>query len=122
MDRIVLSGMRFEGRHGVSEEERELPQTFEVDLEVEADLAAAAVSDDLGETIDYGPLVAIVQRSVERASVRLLERLAGLIADDVLAASPQARGVRVRVRKLAVPLEVDMDHAMVELVRERRTD
>src|SRR5216684_1288819 len=39
MDRIVLQGMSFSGRHGVRPAEREHAQDFEVDIDMEADLA-----------------------------------------------------------------------------------
>jgi dihydroneopterin aldolase len=91
----------------------------EVDLEVETDLAAAGVSDALAETVDYGPLVALVGRSVEGGVFRLLEGLAGSIARGALDADPRIEAVTVRVRKLAVPLDVDMDHAEVQISRRR---
>jgi dihydroneopterin aldolase len=120
MDRITLSSMRFEGCLGVSEEERTLPQLVEVDLEVEADLAAASSSDALADTIDYVPLVEMAQGIVEGGSHQLLEGLAGAIARRALESAPGARAVTVRVRKLAVPMDVDMDHVQVEVRRERR--
>ena len=117
-DRITLSGMRFEGHHGVSEEERMLAQPLEVDLEVEADLARAGRTDDVADTIDYGPLVVLCAGVVERNSFRLLETIAETIADRVLETTP-AVAVTVRVRKLAVPVDADLDWAQVELRRER---
>jgi dihydroneopterin aldolase len=120
MDRVTLSSMRYEGRLGATEEERSLPQLVEVDLEVEADLAAACESDALEDTVDYGPLVELTGRTVEGGSYRLLEGLAGAIARQALLASPRISAVTVRVRKLAVPLDADMDHAQVEIRRERR--
>lgn len=119
MDRITLTGMRYEGRLGATEEERSLPQLVEIDLEVEADLSAAASSDALEDTVDYGPLVGLTARTVERGSYKLLEGLAGALVDGALSAAPAARAVTVRVRKLAVPMDVDMDHAQVELRRQR---
>jgi dihydroneopterin aldolase len=119
MDRITLHGMRFEGRLGVSDEERGLPQLVEVDLVVEADLDAAIRSDALQDTIDYGPLVELVRGEVEERDHRLLEGLAGALAQAVLQGSSRIGAVTIRVRKLAVPLDVDMDHAEVELRRER---
>lgn len=119
MDRIILRAMRLEGRLGVSEEERALPQLVEVDLEAEIDLAIASASDDLADSVDYGPLVALTTRAVEEGDYRLLEGLAGSIARQALASAPAIRAVTVRVRKLAVPLDVDMDHAEVEIRRER---
>jgi dihydroneopterin aldolase len=119
MDRITLSSMRYEGHIGASEEEQLFPQMLEVDLVLEADLSAAAMSDDLAETIDYGPLVALTERTVEGGTFRLLEGLAGALARDVLAADARILSVSVRVRKLAVPLDVAMDHVEVEIRRGR---
>ncbi len=119
MDRITLSSMRYEGLIGATEEERLFPQMLEVDLVIEADLSAAAASDALGDTIDYGPLVALTERTVEGGRFTLLEGLAGRLASSVLDAAPAVAAVTVRVRKLAVPMDVSMDFAEVEIHRER---
>jgi dihydroneopterin aldolase len=119
MDRITLSSMRFEGLLGATPEERTFPQMIEVDLVIEADLHAAAMSDALADTVDYGPLVALTERTVEGSSFTLLEGLAGALATATLEQSAAISAVTVRVRKLAVPLDVSMDHAQVELRRER---
>lgn len=115
-DTILLAGMRFEGIHGVSDEERLFPQVLEVDLEVTLDLARAAGSDELGDTLDYGDLVEVCRRVVEEGSQRLLEAVAGAIANEVVG-RPGVEAVTVRVRKPAVPLDVVMDFAQVELRR-----
>jgi dihydroneopterin aldolase len=117
-DTILLQGIRLEGRHGASDDERSMPQLFEVDLVVEADLAPAARSDELADTVDYGLLVEICRTTVETGSYRLLERIAGTIAERVLA-TPGVLACTVRVRKLAVPIDADMDHAQVEIRRTR---
>ena len=119
MDRITLSSMRYEGLVGATEEERAFPQMLEVDLVVEADLAAACASDALADTVDYGPLVALTERTVEQGRFTLLEGLAGALASGVLEASPAVAAVTVRVRKLAVPMDVSMDHAEVVIRRQR---
>ncbi len=120
-DRILLERMRFEGRHGVGDEEREFPQEIEVDLEVETDLARAGASDDLAATIDYGPLIRLCRRVIEERSFHLLEAIADTIASAVLV-STGATAVTVRVRKLAVPVDADLDFAQVEVRRERPGD
>jgi dihydroneopterin aldolase len=119
MDRITLSSMRYECRIGASEEERSFPQMLEIDLLVEADLSAAAASDALADTIDYGPLVTLVGRITEDGSYATLEGLAGTLVQGVLETAPKAAAVTARVRKLAVPMDVSMDHAEVEIRRER---
>lgn len=120
MDRITLSAMRYEGQLGATEIERAMPQLVEVDLEVETDLGAASDSDALADTVDYAPLVELTERTVERGHFTLLEGLAGALARGALQVSPRIEAVTVRVRKLAVPMDVDMDHAQVEIRRERR--
>lgn len=102
-DAIRLVGMRFLGRHGVTLEERMEPQPLEVDVRLEADLAAAAASDELADTIDYASVFTRVAGIVEGQSFRLLEALAGAIADAILA-DTTATGVEVRVRKPKAPL------------------
>ena len=119
MDRITLSSMRYECLIGATEEERTFPQMLEIDLVIEADLAAAATSDALADTIDYGPLVSITERTTEGGRFTTLEGLAGALVRSVLEAAPKAFAVTVRVRKLGVPMDVSMDHAEVEIRRER---
>jgi len=117
-DRIVLSGMRFEGRHGATEEERELPQLIELDVELWLDVAAAGRTDDLAATVDYGPVIELCRDVVERRSFRLLEAIAEATAAAVLHGT-LAQSVVVRVRKLAVPVDADLDFAGVEIQRGR---
>jgi dihydroneopterin aldolase len=96
-----------------------MPQLLEVDVELEADLSRASRSDRLEDTVDYGPLIATVRSVVEGRSFRLLEAIAGAIADEVLGVT--AGPVTVRVRKLAVPVDADLDHAQVSITRSRGT-
>ena len=119
MDRITLSSMRYECHIGATPDERSFPQLLEVDVVVEADLSAAASSDALADTTDYGPLVSLTERTVEGGSYATLEGLAGTLLRGLVEAAPNVSAVTVRVRKLAVPMDVSMDHAEVELRRER---
>jgi dihydroneopterin aldolase len=119
-DRILVRGLRLEGRVGVSDEERAMRQLLELDIELEADLSAAARSDDLNDTVNYGPMIELCQGTLERGEFKLLEALAGTLVDRALAAAPLASAaVTVRVRKLAVPVDADLDYAQVELRRAR---
>ena len=118
-DRIVLTNMVFQGRHGVGEEERAQPQPFEVDVELHLDLRDAGASDELEQTVDYRQVFEIARSVIEGPSRQLIEALGEAIADRVLAAG-RARGTReviVRVRKPRVPLPGPIDHAEVEILR-----
>ena len=55
-DRIELRGLTVRGNHGVFDHERRDGQDFVVDITVWIDLASAAASDDLADTLDYGAL------------------------------------------------------------------
>ena len=120
-DRLSLLGMRFEGRHGVLPAEKLNAQRFEVDLVLHADLDPAARSDDLARTVNYAELFALVQRIVEGPSFELIEALAGVIADAVLAATDASMvsGVEVRVRKPDAPIDGAFDTVEAALVRRR---
>ena len=118
-DRIVLTNLQVEGVGGVHDWEREAPQPWEVDVELVLDLRAAGVNDDLGRTIDYGPVARLVKAVIEERGFRLIESFAEAIAQDVLAAYPSVDEVVVRVRKPAVQLAVPVDHAAVGITRRR---
>ncbi len=98
MDRILLEGMSFQGRHGVRPEERERPQEFKVDIEVDTDLSEPGKSDRIDDTIDYRQIRAIAKEVIEGESQKLLETLAARIAEKVLLLRRVA-GVSVRIAK-----------------------
>ena len=122
-DRLSLLDMRFEGRHGALEGERDAPQPFEVDVILHADLSLADEGDELETTVDYRDVAALARAVVEGPSVTLIETLAGDIARDVLAATDPAvvDAVEVSVRKPAAPLEVELETVEVTLLRRRAT-
>ena len=119
-DRITLRGMRFLGRHGVQLEERMEPQPFEVDVIQHGDLSTPAASDDLADTVDYGAVFMLVAEIVEGRSFRLIEALAGAIADAVLAGFV-VDDVEVRVRKPKAPLPGAFEAVEARLRRRRQT-
>jgi dihydroneopterin aldolase len=120
-DRLALRGMRFDARHGVLPHEKVEPQPFEVDVILHADLARAAETDALEDTVDYSAISQLVGTIVTGPSFDLIEGLAGAIASAVLAATEPALvgAVEVRVRKPEAPLEAELDTVEAALVRRR---
>jgi len=118
-DRISVRGMRFLGRHGVRLEERMEPQPIEVDLRLDVSLARAAASDELADTVDYSATFDTVREIVEGRSFRLIEALAGAIAEAILTGYP-VDAVEVRVRKPKAPLPGPFDTVEVQVTRERQ--
>ena len=91
-DRIVLSGVRGRGFHGVFEHERREGQEFVVDVALTVDLAAAGASDDLVDTVNYGEIGAAALARIEGEPFDLIERLAEVIAGDALSHSAVDEG------------------------------
>jgi dihydroneopterin aldolase len=118
-DLIELRGLRALGVIGVCREERERAQPFEVDLDLYVDLAAAGRSDELGDTVDYGAVIAIADTVVRTEQHLLLERVSQRIADDVLAFDPRIDAVRVVIRKLRPPVPQDVATTAVSITRRR---
>lgn len=116
--------MRFDGRHGVLPEEKGVPQPFEVDVVLHADLSTAAERDELEATVDYAELQRLVETHVTGSrSHDLIESLAGAIASAVLDNTDAGivDGVEVRVRKPRAPLPTPFETVEATLVR-RRSD
>ncbi len=117
-DRIEVRTLRLLGVHGLLPDERNRPQPFEIDLDLVVDMAAAAASDDLADTVDYGAVIDATAAVVAGAPHDLLESLAGAIADAVLV-DAQVTAVTVAVRKLRPPVPHDVASTGVRLTRSR---
>ena len=102
-DRIELRGLTVRGNHGVFEHERRDGQDFVVDITVWIDLAAAAASDDLADTLDYGALAQRAADIVAGPPRNLIETVAAEIADDVMA-DERVHAVEVVVHKPRAPI------------------
>lgn len=118
-DRIELRGLRQVAFVGALPEEQERKQPIEVDIDVEADLVAAGLSDELGDTIDYGLLCDVVETVIDEGHVQLLERLAQVMADRLLATDTRIDSVTVAVRKLRPPVAQDLATSGVRIQRRR---
>ncbi|MFN8034537.1 MAG: dihydroneopterin aldolase [Acidimicrobiia bacterium] len=114
MGRIVISGLRELGTHGVLPEEQARPQPFEVDVEMEVDLGRAGESDELEDTVDYSAIAEAVSRVISSERYHLLERLAARIA-EVCRSDERVTAVEVTVRKLQPPVRAMVDHVGVRV-------
>ena len=121
MDRILLNGLVFFGRHGCRDAERELGQKFLVDIELEADLRVACESDSLDDTVDYVALYNAAREVIEGEPARLLESLAQRIADFALM-DERVQSAWVRIRKPQVAMPGVLDYLGVEITRGRDED
>jgi dihydroneopterin aldolase len=95
---VEVEGLELFGHHGADEEERTRGQTFLYDVRLE--VADAAGSDRLGDTVDYVAVAELVKDVSDGRQYHLLEALSSAVADAIVERFSVER-VRVRVRKPA---------------------
>jgi dihydroneopterin aldolase len=112
-----LHNLRIDCIVGIYPHEREKPQPVFLDLEVDYDFAAAALSDDVSHAVDYDQIVRMVTELAQARKFQLLETLAEEAAALVLERLPVIQTVRLEIRKPeAVPAAAN---SFVRLARER---
>ena len=80
MDKIFLDELKIETIIGIWEWERKIRQTVIIDLEMSADIAKAAATDDVADTLNYKSVAKRLQQFVGESSFQLVETLAERIA------------------------------------------
>ncbi|RKX26575.1 MAG: dihydroneopterin aldolase [Candidatus Zixiibacteriota bacterium] len=115
-DIIRLTGLSFYGYHGVSAAEKETGHAFEVDCELEVDIARAGHSDQLTDTVDYSEVYATIKDVVEGKAYALVEGLASELA-TLLLDRFAVYSVTLRVRKLHPPIAGPAKHIEIEVTR-----
>lgn len=111
---ITLCHVRFYARHGVMPQEREVGGWFLVTLRVGYPLAQAMQSDEVGDTLNYTALHALLKREMAQPS-NLLEHVAQRIATAVEATFPLVDAIDLEITKENPPIGADCDGASVEI-------
>ena len=81
VSRLFLTGIRASGHHGARPGEKDEPQPFVIDLDLEVDV----VEDTIEATADYRGITEAARGVVQDRSFDLIEVMAQAIADGVLA-------------------------------------
>ena len=115
-DELSVTGIECFAHHGVFEHERREGQTFLVDVTLGVDVRAAAASDDLHDTVDYGSLVARVRAAVESDPVDLIETLAERIS-GVCLRDDRVHWARVTVHKPDAPIDATFADVTLTITR-----
>jgi dihydroneopterin aldolase len=102
--KLFLSGIRAEGRHGARPGEKDEPQPFVVDLDIDVTVSG----DDLVATADYRAITETVRSVVQERSFDLIEVLARAVAAAVLSLDNVTRVTAV-VHKPSAAGRLDID-------------
>jgi dihydroneopterin aldolase len=113
---VEIRGLRVYAHHGVRDFERERGQPFVIDVWLHCRPSAAGQSDDLADAVNYSAVCDRVAELAAGGPYQLLERLAGVIADDLVERYP-LEGVRVRVAKPHAPVKHDVSEVAVSVGR-----
>lgn len=116
--KIRVNNIRIHSNHGCLKEEMLIGSDYRVDLEISADLSLPAVSDKLGDTVDYVHLNNIVKEEMAIRS-NLLEHVAQRIIHRIFKEIPQISHVAAEVSKINPPIGGDVESVAVLLEQPR---
>ena len=83
-DKVFIKNLRVKAVVGVFEWERCIEQILQLDLEMTVDIAKAAQSDDLKDTIDYKAVAKRAKNFIEESRYQLVETIADRLANILL--------------------------------------
>jgi dihydroneopterin aldolase len=118
-DTIFINGLALHAYHGVMPHEAKVGQSFAIDLKLDIDLAEAARTDKVVDTVSYDKVVDCASRAFCGQRFRLIEAAAGQLADAVLAAFPRVRKIKVTIHKPHAPIAATFSDVGVTIERVR---
>jgi len=119
-DRIFITGLSIHAYHGVMPHEGKVGQTFGIDMVLTIDLAAAARSDKVKDTVSYDRVVAVASEAFLARRCKLIEAAGGAVAEAVLAQFPAVSSVEVTIHKPHAPVAAIFADIGITLTRTRR--
>ena len=115
---IEIEGMEFYAYHGHFKEEQVVGNKFLIDIKVETDIAKAAKTDDLNDTLDYQKLYQLIKAEMSIVS-NLLENVASRILDAVWNEFKELKSVNLKVSKINPPLGGKINKVSVSVNRDK---
>jgi dihydroneopterin aldolase len=115
---IEVLGLAVHAHHGVREHEKARGQRFLIDLVLVPSSSEGCESDRLEDTVSYSEAANLAVEIATAQRFDLIERLATVIADALLAHHRLERAT-VRVHKPAAPIRHPFDDIVVTVTRTR---
>ncbi|HKY72859.1 MAG TPA: dihydroneopterin aldolase [Nitrospira sp.] len=117
-DKIFIERLEFQGRCGITVDERRQPQPMAVDVELDCEMTSAAASERLSDTIDYAQVAGRIVDVGSQEICTLLEALAEKMLTMLFTDFHISRA-RLWLRKLSPPMTQKADSVGVRLDRSR---
>lgn len=97
-DLIIIEDLRFEAIIGILPDERQTPQAVRIDMQLLTDIAQAAGSGAIADTIDYAAIAEATIHFVQQAHAELIEPLIEQLAERLLG-DQRIAAVKIRLTK-----------------------
>ena len=99
MDIVYISDLRIETIIGIYDWERRIRQTVVIDLEMSANITAAAATDDIADALDYKSVAKRLIQFVGDSQFQLVETLAERLV-EIIMSEFGVPWVKLKLRKL----------------------
>jgi len=108
MDRIFIRNLTVTTIIGIYDEERVTPQRVTIHLEMSADVAHAASTEDIESTLNYKTLSETLTRFLQESSFQLIETMAERVT-EIIRNDFGVRWVKLTLHKPdALPGDIDV--------------
>ncbi|MEB3767835.1 dihydroneopterin aldolase [Acinetobacter sp. MD2] len=104
-DAILIEGLKVETVVGCFAWERKILQPLLLDLVVEHRLQAAALSDELVDTVNYAQICELCAEVIQTAQPKLIEHAAHLVLEKLFQTFDGISRIRLTIRKPAIIAE-----------------
>lgn len=112
---IFLKDLRCYAYHGVAPQENLIGNEYLIQLKLKVDISKAVLTDEVTDTVNYAEVYEAVKAEMNIPS-KLLEHVAGRIAQSLFDRFPVIEEVELRLSKRNPPMGADLDAAGVELI------
>lgn len=116
MDYLSLNNMQFHAYHGVFEQEKQVGNTYYIDMKIYADFSKACKSDLVEDTINYASVFNEIQKEMQKPC-HLIEHLAENICTRIKAGFRSVQSIEIKLTKNNPPIEGQMDNVSIILFR-----
>mgnify|MGYP003290497374 CR=1 FL=1 len=121
MDKIIINNLEVFANHGVFPEENSLGQKFIISAVLYVDTRGAGLTDDLTQSVHYGEVCNLISKVTRENTFMLIERLAEVIAEEVLLTYDKIDEIDIEVKKPWAPIAQTLDYVAVSINRKWHT-
>lgn len=109
---IEVNNIKLYAYHGCLEEEGKIGGNYSVDVHMRSDFSAAALSDELNQTIDYVQVNKIVTEEMAIRS-KLIEHVGQRIVNRLQQEIKNLEAFKVKVTKICPPINGDVENVAI---------